>query len=331
MRPTVLSILLFWAASGALAQTQPVISEPITEWKPVYGEVETRNQLPARARIAGTLVALNVTEGDRVEAGQLVGTVEDEKLSVQIDALDAQAEALRAQLGNAQADLTRGQTLQQSGTISAQRLDALQTSVDVLTSQIAATEAQRRVIQRQIEEGGVTAPEAGIVLSVPVSRGSFVGQGETVALIGSGGAFLRLSIPERFAQTLAEGDRIEMERGPGPASPTGSPTGAGTIAKLYPRIEGGRLQADVEVAGLEERYVGLRLPVRLPVGARQAILVPEAAIGRGGGLDMVLVETAEGPVQRIVVPGRAVTREGAAWREILTGLDAGETVVLFDD
>ncbi|MCA0942022.1 efflux RND transporter periplasmic adaptor subunit [Salipiger pacificus] len=316
MRSTVLSILLLWAASGALAQTQPVISEPITEWKPVYGEVETRNQLPARARIAGTLVALSVTEGDRVEAGQLVGTVEDEKLSVQIDALDAQAEALRAQLTNAQADLSRGQTLQQSGTISAQRLDALQTSVDVLTNQIAATEAQRRVIQRQIEEGGVTAPEAGIVLSVPVSRGSFVAQGETVAVIGSGGAFLRLSIPERFAQTLAAGDRIEME------------AGEGTIAKLYPQIEGGRLQADVEVEGLEERYVGLRLPVRLPVGSQEAVMVPQAALSRGGGLDMVTVETPEGPVQRIVVPGREVTRDGAAWREILTGLTPGETVMV---
>ncbi len=331
MRPTALSLLLLWAASRALAEPWSVTSEQITEWKPVYGEVETRNELPARARIAGTLVELSITEGDRVEAGQLVGTVEDEKLSVQIDALDAQAEALRAQLTNAQADLDRGQTLQRSGTISAQRLDALQTSVDVLTNQVTATEAQRRVVQRQIEEGGVTAPEAGIVLSVPVSRGSFVAQGETVAVIGSGGAFLRLSIPERFAQTLAEGDRIEMARGPGAASPTETGTIAGTIAKLYPQIEGGRLQADVEVEGLEERYVGLRLPVRLPVGEQEAILVPEAALGRGGGLDMVIVETAEGPVQRIVVPGREVTREGAAWREILTGLEPGETVMVPDE
>lgn len=319
MRFFALVYFLVAAAGGAYAETITVATETLTEWKPVYGEVETRNELPARARIAGTLVALTVTEGNRVEAGQIVGTVEDEKFSVQIDALDAQAEALRAQLTNAQADLDRGQTLQQSGTISAQRLDALQTAVDVLTNQIAATAAQRRVIQRQIEEGGVTAPEAGIVLSVPVSRGSFVAQGETVAVIGSGGAFLRLSVPERFAQTLAEGDRIEMEHG------------AGKIAKLYPQIEGGRLQADVEVEGLEERYVGLRLPVRLPVGEQEAILVPEAALGRGGGLDMVTVETAEGPVQRIVVPGREVTRDGATWREILTGLEPGEVVVISDE
>ncbi|SDI05992.1 efflux RND transporter periplasmic adaptor subunit [Alloyangia pacifica] len=319
MRSFILAYCLLAAAGSASADTYTVTSEPITDWKPVYGEVETRNALPARARIAGTLVELSVTEGDRVEAGQVVGTVEDEKLSVQIDALDAQAEALRAQLTNAQADLDRGQTLQQSGTISAQRLDALQTSVDVLTNQIAATEAQRRVILRQIEEGGVIAPEAGIVLSVPVSRGSFVAQGESVAVIGSGGAFLRLSIPERFAQTLAEGDRIEME------------TGEGKIAKLYPQIAGGRLQADVEVEGLEERYVGLRLPVRLPVGEQDSILVPEAALGRGGGLDMVIVETAEGPVQRIVVPGRKVTRDGATWREILSGLGAGEVVVIADE
>ncbi|ANT62450.1 efflux transporter periplasmic adaptor subunit [Salipiger sp. CCB-MM3] len=325
MRFSVLPIFLLTAASAALAETgappEPYVATPetITEWKPVYGEVETRNQLPARARIAGTLVDLSVTEGDHVETGQIVATIEDEKLGVQIDALNAQAEALRAQLSNAQADLDRGKTLQQSGTISAQRLDALQTSVDVLSNQITATEAQRRVIQRQIEEGGVTAPEAGIVLSVPVSRGSFIAQGETVALIGSGGAFLRLSVPERFAQSLAEGDKIEMD------------SGEGTIAKLYPQIEGGRLQADVEVGGLEERYVGLRLPVRLPVGTQDAILVPERALSRGGGLDMVTLETTDGPVQRIVVPGREMIRDGAPWREILTGLESGETVLLSDE
>ncbi|WP_353471435.1 efflux RND transporter periplasmic adaptor subunit [Salipiger sp. H15] len=319
MRISALTMVLLCIGAAASAGGQIVATEPITDWKPVYGTVQTRNELPARARIAGTLVELSVTEGDRVEAGQAVAVIEDEKLSVQIDALAAEAEALRAQLTNAQADLERGQALQRSGTISAQRLDALQTSVDVLTNQIAATEAQRRVIQRQIEEGSVTAPEAGIVLSVPVSRGSFVGQGEAVALIGSGGAFLRLSVPERFAGTLAEGDRIEMDGG------------EGTIAKLYPQIEGGRLQADVEVEGLEERYVGLRLPVRLPVGTQEAILVPEAALTRGAGLDMVTVETPAGPVQRIVVPGREVRRDGAAWREILTGLTPGETVILSDE
>lgn len=307
----------------AVSETLEIRPETVTDWKPVYGEVETRTVIPARARIAGTVVSLAVTEGDRVAAGQVIATIDDEKLQLQIVALESQLDVLNAQLANAEAELERGQRLAQSGTISEQRLDSLQTAVDVLINQIAATGAERNVIRRQIEEGDVLAPDAGIVLHVPIAEGSVVGMGEAVAQIGSGGVFLRLSIPERFAGSLQEGDAIGIE-GSGALAD-------GVIAKLYPQIESGRLQADVEVEGLEDRYVGLRLPVRLSVGDREAILVPQAALSRGGGLDFVTVETAEGPVERVVVPGLTFDRDGTEWREILTGLQAGDRVVIGDE
>jgi len=45
----------------------------------------------------------------------------------------------------------------------------------------------------------------------------------------------------------------------------------------------------------------------------------------------VTVETATGPQQRVVLPGARVTQDGTRWREILTGLMAGETVVQTND
>lgn len=321
MRLNLLPLGLLLACTlGASAETLEIEPVQITEWKPVYGEVETRDVLPARARIGGIVVDLRVTEGDTVEAGQVIGVIEDEKLGLQIEALDGQQQALEAQLENAQTELERGEKLLQSGAITTQRLDTLRTSVDVYRAQIAAIQAQRQVVRRQIEEGSVLAPDAGSVLDVPLSRGSVVGQGETVATIGSGGVFLRLAIPERFAGALEEGDPILLR--------DADDERQGTIAKLYPQIESGRVQADVEVEGLEARYVGLRLPVRLPVGERAAILVPDAALSRGGGLDFVTVESEGGPVGRVVVPGQDIMRDGEAWREILTGLSEGDRVVI---
>jgi hypothetical protein len=203
--------------------------------------------------------------------------------------------------------------------ITSQRLETLQTSVDVIEGEIAGLGAERLVIEQQIAEGEVLAPEAGIVLTVPVSLGSVVGPGVAVAVVGGGGVFLRLSVPERHAGDLAEGDAIEIGGG--------GEVRTGTLAKLYPQIEGGRVAADVEVEGLDPRFVGRRLPVRLPVGERTAILVPDAALSKGGGLDFVTVEGTTGPVQRVVVPGAEVLRDGAAWREILTGLKPGDVVV----
>ena len=73
------------------------------------------------------------------------------------------------------------------------------------------------------------------------------------------------------------------------------------------------------------------MPVKLPVGERQAILVPETALSQHGGLDFVTVETVEGPVGRVVVPGAEIERDGETWREILTGLSVGDSVVVSDE
>ncbi|HEY9037980.1 MAG TPA: efflux RND transporter periplasmic adaptor subunit [Roseovarius sp.] len=296
----------------------------ITEWKSVYGEVETRDRVPARARIGGTIDTLDVTEGDRVEAGQQIALVEDTKFAFQLDSIDAQIQALRARLATAQTDLDRGETLLERGVITSQRFDQLRTEVDVIDGQIRSLEAEKLVLQQQVTEGAVLSPQTGIVLSVPVARGSVVTPGEAVAEIGGGGVFLRLALPERHAEALAEGDEIVI-------GSAGDGQRVGRLAKVYPQIDGGRVQADVEVSDLDARFVGRRVPVRLPVGTRQAILVPEGAVSTRSGLDYVTVEGPDGPVARVVVPGDIVDRDGKVWREILTGLSAGDRVVTPDE
>ncbi|WP_212524319.1 efflux RND transporter periplasmic adaptor subunit [Actibacterium sp. MT2.3-13A] len=324
MRAAITAIIVLLAAQGAQAETLTVTAQPITEWKSVYGEVETRDRVPARARIGGTIVTLEVTEGDRVAAGARIAVVEDDKLAFQLDSIDARLEALKAQLETAQADLARGQQLIERGFVTGQRLEQLQTQVDVVEGNIRSLESERLIVEQQVAEGEVLAPEAGVVLSVPISRGSVVAPGEAMAVIGGGGVFLRLAVPERHAGDLAEGDTIQIAAFADSAAPR-----TGRLVKLYPQIEGGRVQADVEVEGLDGRFVGRRLPVRLPVGERHAILVPEAALSRAGGLDIVEVETDTGEaLGRAVVPGGTVMVEGAPWREILTGLAVGDRVVL---
>jgi hypothetical protein len=149
-----------------------------------------------------------------------------------------------------------------------------------------------------------------------VAQGAVVMPGEAVAQLGGGGIFLRLAVPERHAADLNEGDAIEIE------GPDG--TVAGRLAKVYPLIENGRVVADVEVAGLPERFVDARVLVRLPVGARNALLVPETALVTRGGLDFVAVE---GAGLRAVVPGAEVEIDGVAMIEVLTGLKAGDAVM----
>ena len=315
----------FATANVARAETVTVAQAHVVEWKAVYGQVDTRERVPARARIGGTIVDLSVTEGDQVDAGPLLAVIVDDKIQFQLDSVDSRLEALGAQLETATAELERGQALIERRVITTQRLEQLQTAVDVISGEIRSLEAERLVVEQQVTEGEVRSPSDGVVLLVPVSLGSVMSPGETIAVVAGGGVYLRLSVPERHAGDLVEGADIEI--GTESAEPEQRQTGR--LVKLYPQIEGGRVQADVEVDGLDGRFVGRRVPVRLPVGERTAILVPETALIRHGGLDFVAVETAKGETRhRTVVPGGRVLQDGEVWREVLTGLVAGERVVL---
>lgn len=301
---------------SALAEPLTLSPVAVTDWKAVYGTVEARDRIPARARIGGTLVALAVAEGDVVEAGQELARIVDDKLDFQLAALAAQRESLSAQLANAETDLKRGEELLANGVTTTQRVDALRTQVDVLKGQIAALEAQADVISQQAREGVVLAPVAGRVLDVPVTEGAVAMPGEVVAVIGGGGTYLRIAVPERHATALQEGDTIRLSEGT-----------EGRLARVYPLIEGGRVVADVEVAGLPDTHVGARLLVRLPVGERQALLVPAASIVTRAGLDFVGLQTPAGVALRSIVPGEAHEVDGVAMVEVVSGLVAGDVVV----
>ncbi len=297
----------------------PLSAVSVTEWKAVYGRIEARSRIPARARLGGTLVSLDVSEGDVVTAGQVLAQIVDAKIGYQLAAIDAQLQALTAQMDNAKLELTRGEVLLARGVTTAQRLDALRTQVDVLIGQIAAAGADRKVVEQQALEGAVLAPIGGRVLAVPVAAGAVVLPGEAVATIGGGGIFLRIAVPERHAAFLHEGAAIEIETAAGPSQ--------GTLARLYPLIENGRVIADVDVPDLPESFIDARVLVRLPVDTRTALMVPEAAVVTRTGLDFVEVAGAEGPVLRTVVLGQRQTLDGAAMIEVLSGLVAGDIVV----
>ncbi|MFN5997007.1 MAG: efflux RND transporter periplasmic adaptor subunit [Paracoccaceae bacterium] len=316
---SLIAALLSSTASQVAAQEITLVPTLLTDWKAVYGTVEARDRIPARARIGGTLVELSVAEGDEVAAGQELARIVDDKLDFQLAALAAQREALAAQLANAEVDQQRGEDLLKNGVTTTQRVDALRTQVDVLKGQIASLDAQADVISQQAKEGVVLAPVAGRVLDVPLTKGAVLMPGEVVAVVGGGGTFLRIAVPERHATALDTGDTIIISEGDDDRE--------GTLARVYPLIEGGRVVADVEIEGLPDTYVGARMLVRLPVGEREALMVPAADIVTRVGLDFIGVQGAEGAALRSIVPGEVHMVDGVEMVEVISGLAAGDVVV----
>ena len=120
-----------------------------SDLKAVFGQVESRDVVPARARLGGTIVSLSVEEGSAVKSGDILAVVVDDKLALQLGAIDARLKALKAELENARTELERARKLFQGGVVPKSRLDQLQTQADVLTNQLAAAEADRAVLLQQ--------------------------------------------------------------------------------------------------------------------------------------------------------------------------------------
>ncbi len=130
--------------------------------KAVFGQVESRIVLPARARIGGSISELRVSQGDGVKEGDIIATIVDDKLALQLRAADARIEALNSQLENARVQLERAQRLRTSGTGSQASLDTARTQFEIATNQVAAAVAEKSVIEQSAREGDVLAPRRAV-------------------------------------------------------------------------------------------------------------------------------------------------------------------------
>lgn len=321
----VLGLILLVPSALAAEGDFLVTVQRLPDEKSVYATVETVNAIPARVRTGGTITRLSVREGDAVTAGQVIASAGDQKLSLQQGALDAQIAAARAQMEQAQGDLGRAEALSQNGFVTRQRLDELRTAANVAANALKARMAERAVLGQQMNEGQVLAPATGRVLSVPVTPGTVVMPGETVAIIAERDYVLRLSVPERHATSLKAGDPVRLD--PDDLTP-GDEAGQGQVTLVYPRISDGRVQADARVMGLGDYFVGQRVRVWVPTGERPVIIVPAVYLTTRFGMDFAHLRQGAGVVEVPVRRGQARPRPGMLdGVEILSGLNNGDILV----
>ena len=302
-----------------------VIQSTISDQKAVFATIQSANVVPARARIGGTILELEVRQGDHVEQGQVIATVGDQKLALQINSYAAQVQAAQAQVAQAKLEFDHAQRLVAEGAIARNMFDQAHTTYNVALSNLASINAQRSVVQQQVTEGKILAPTAGRVITVPVTAGTVVMGGDTVATVAEQNFVLRLEVPERHARYMKAGDTIRLD---GDELGLDGPR-FGTIKLVYPQIDNGHVVADATVSGLSDYFVGQRVRVWVAAGARQAIVVPSHLLTTRFGIDYARLlqrggQAIEIPVQRGEDYPTPNLRDGV---EILSGLHPGDRLL----
>jgi RND family efflux transporter MFP subunit len=326
------SILAFFGLGGPAAhpapppppQTYLVAPTMVADEKPVFATVESVKVVPARTRIGGTIIELLVKQGDRVEQGQLIATIGDPKLALQVNAYSAQVQAAQAQLAQAELEYQRAQRLIAANAIAKNTFDQARTAYSVAASNVRSLNAQRAVVHQQSVEGQVLAPTAGRVITVPVTSGTVLLSGDTVATVAEQNFVMRLQIPERHARTIKAGDPIRLDGGDvGSNGPR-----FGKIQLVYPQIDNGHVVADATVDGVGDYFVGERVRVWVSAGQRRALVVPARLVVTRSGIDYVRLRLSSGaaidvPVQR----GREIRTPRHDAIEILSGLTPGDRLL----
>jgi RND family efflux transporter MFP subunit len=300
-------------------ETLRLAPSSIPDMKAVGGEITTRDQAEALARIPGTLTSLSVRAGDFAKKGQRIGMIVDTRRGFETSAYGAQAAAAQAEAVRANADLGRIQDLYNHGVYARARLDQALAAARAANAQVAAARAQQRASASVAGQGVVLAPATGRVLKADIPAGSVVAPGMSIATVTAGRPVLRLMLPESAAGQVHVGSRVLVTDDIFPQA-----TRQGSVIQIYPAVTGGQVRVDATLPGLTADLVGRRVGASVEVGTRQALVVPTRFVATRYGIDQVSVVTPDKHLS--TVPVQIAPTDDPGKVEILSGVSAGDTL-----
>ena len=204
--------------------------------------------------------------------------------------------------------------------LSRQEMDQIETQKKVAEAEYERTVAMAQEAKTYLSFTRVTAPVSGRVTEKRIDAGSMVSPGVPLLVIeGGGGSYIEASIDAGLGDKVKTGMTVEA------VVETINEPIAGTIREVFPSVDPLSRTFTIKVGLKDARpRSGLFARIRIPVGKREAILVPNQAIVRKGQLTGVYVVDSQGIVTyRLIRTGNT----SAGGTEILSGLTVNDRVI----
>lgn len=298
------------------------------------GTVTPLATVSVRPQVSGYLVKLNFTEGQVVHAGDTLAQIDPRPYQATLDQAQGQLARDQAQLGNAQLDLKRYETLVAQNSIAEQQLDTQKALVGQLGGTIKSDEASIEAANVNLNYTNVKSPVTGRVGLRQVDLGNLVTSGQSTPLVvvtQMQPMSVVFTVPEdsirQIMARLQDGAKLKADAYDR-AQVTKIATGMLSTAdnEIDPTTGTVKLRAMFDNSKDElfpNQFVNIRLQVDT---LHNQIVVSTAAIERGAsGTFVYLVDTqAHTASMRPVKLGQSDGDHVA----IASGLKAGDTVVV---
>lgn len=217
--PNFLAVLMAGLFLASCGDSSEPVEERIRAIKPYYvsepaggdvrrfsGTIVAADTSLLSFSVPGTVTAVNVTPGDRVQKGQELATLDSELYELDVAAAKSELQAAQANFTNADQNLERQKELFQKGWASKAAYDQAVASLATAEANLNVARSRLSSAQRNLNNTRLLAPFDGIIASQEVEAFSEVTAGQTLFLINSEGLMeIELSIPDAIVNRLAVG------------------------------------------------------------------------------------------------------------------------------
>ena len=285
------------------------------------GTVRSRLEAHVAPQVTGRIVTVDVDAGHRVEKGALLATLESDSLRARVEAARSAEVAARASSERARLEHDRVRRLFESDAATQAQLEA----ADAADKEAAAAlEAARQgVAEAEVSLGftRVVAPIAGVVAERAVDPGDLAWPGRTLIEIHDPRVLrLEAHVREGLIASLEPGAEVNVRISAANAQLTGR------LEEIVPSADpvSRSFLVKVRLPVQTGVYPGMFGELELPIGDRDAITIPRAAVRTVGQLDTVLTLQGDRWTRRYVTLGP----ERGDDVEVLSGLSGNDTIGL---
>jgi len=164
------------ASPPIVSVAQPLFKE-VTEWDEFTGRFVAKERVEVRARVSGFLESVHFNEGQIVEVGQLLFTVDKRPFTATAEGARADVQSAATRLKRAQLEFERGQRLQSSRAMSKETMEERRATRDAARAEVAAARAKLTTAELNLGFTEVHAPLAGRSSSIEIDVGNLISGG----------------------------------------------------------------------------------------------------------------------------------------------------------
>jgi membrane fusion protein, multidrug efflux system len=179
---------------------------------PAVGTVEAISSVQIRAQVTGQLSAIHFAEGQEVQKGQPLFSLDSRSFQAALQQAEAVLARDAATLKNAQDQLGRNQSLMDRGLITRDQYETLRAGVAALTATVAADKAAIETARLNVQYSEIVAPISGRTGALGAHAGDLVRANDTAALVvinQMSPVYVTFSVPGRL---LSEIRRYQAQR-----------------------------------------------------------------------------------------------------------------------